>query len=51
VQKLNKYPFAVMSRASPYFGKVDFIYSDADLYLSAGHPYRVRVNANTPSRR
>lgn len=46
VQKLNKYRFEVLSRASPYFGKVDFIYSEADVYLSAGHTYHVRVNAD-----
>jgi hypothetical protein len=26
-----------MSRASPYYGKVDFIYSEAAILLSAGH--------------
>lgn len=51
VQKLNKYRYEVMSKASPYFGKVDFIFSDADLYLSAGHAYHVRVNTEIRSPR
>jgi ribonuclease HI len=51
VQKLNKYRYEVMSRASPYFGKVDFIFSDASLCLSAGHTYHVRVNSEARSPR
>jgi ribonuclease HI len=43
--KLNAYRYEVMSRRSPYFRRVDLIYSDADLVLKAGHTYRVRVNA------
>jgi ribonuclease HI len=44
--KLNAYRYEVMSRRSPYFRRVDFIYSDVDLVLNAGHTYRVRVNAD-----
>ena len=42
--KLNKVKYEVVSKASPYRGKVDLIYSEADLHLSAGHTYHVRVN-------
>jgi ribonuclease HI len=51
VQQLNKYRYEVMSKASPYFGRVDFIFSDASLYLSAGHTYHVRVNTKARSPR
>jgi ribonuclease HI len=44
--KLNVYRYEVLSRRSPYFRRVDFIYSEADLVLKAGHTYRVRVNAD-----
>jgi ribonuclease HI len=44
--KLNKVKYEVMSKASPYYGKVDLIYSSDDIYLSAGHTYHVRVNAD-----
>jgi hypothetical protein len=44
--KLNAYRYEVMSRRSPYFRRVDFIYSEAHLVLKAGHSYRVRVNAD-----
>jgi ribonuclease HI len=42
--KLNKVKYEVMSKASPYYGQVDIIYSSDDIHLSAGHTYRVRVN-------
>jgi hypothetical protein len=42
--KLNKVKYEVMSNASPYYGKVDLIYSAVDVHLSAGHTYHVRVN-------
>jgi ribonuclease HI len=42
--KLNKVKYEVMSKASPYYGKVDLIYSAVDVHLSAGHTYHVRVN-------
>lgn len=42
--KLNKMKYEVVSKASPYYGNVDIIFSSADVYLSAGHTYYVRVN-------
>jgi ribonuclease HI len=51
VQKLNKYRYGVMSRASPYYGKFDFIYSEAAILLSAGHTYHARVNSDTAAPR
>jgi ribonuclease HI len=47
VQNCNRYKYEVMSKASPFHGCVDVIYSDADLVLSAGHTYHVRVNTET----
>jgi ribonuclease HI len=46
VQRVNKVKYSVMSKASPYHGKVDIIYSPADMHLSAGHTYHVRVNTD-----
>jgi ribonuclease HI len=42
--RLNKAKYEVVSKASPCFGKVDLIYSAAEIHLSAGHTYYVRVN-------
>jgi ribonuclease HI len=47
VQRMNRYKYEVISRASEYCGCVDTIFSTADVYLSAGHTYYVRVNGNT----
>ena len=47
VQRMNKYKYEVVSRASEYHGRVDMIYSTADIHLSAGHTYYVRVNGDT----
>ncbi len=47
VQRMNRYKYEVISRASEYSGRVDMIYSTADIYLSAGHIYYVRVNSDT----
>lgn len=44
VQKIWKYRYEVISRASPFHGKVDFIYSNA--FLASGHTYSVRVNSD-----
>lgn len=44
--RMNTYRYEVRSRRSPYFEKVDLIYSDADVVLKAGHTYRVRVNSD-----
>jgi hypothetical protein len=44
VQRMNKYKYEVLSRASEFRGKVDIVYSGPDLHLSAGHVYYVRFN-------
>lgn len=44
--KMNTYRYEVLSRRSPYFQKVDVIYSGPDIALKAGHKYRVRVNTD-----
>jgi hypothetical protein len=51
VQRMNRYRYEVLSRASDYFGRVDMIYSPAELHLSAGHAYYVRVNDDTAAPR
>jgi ribonuclease HI len=50
-QRLNKYKYEVMSRASPFRGNVDVVYSGLEIYLSAGHTYRVRFNDKTSTPR
>lgn len=42
IQKLWKLKYEVLSKASPYFGNVDLIYSEH--LLKDGHSYHVRVN-------
>jgi ribonuclease HI len=44
VQKLNKYKYEVVAKASKYYGRVDIIYSE--IMLQAGHSYYVKVNNN-----
>ena len=44
-QRVWKLKYEVVSKASPYFGKVDIIFSD-DL-LKDGHSYHVRINNDT----
>jgi ribonuclease HI len=51
VQRMNRYKYEVVSRASEYHGRVDMIYSTADIHLSAGHTYYVRVNGDTKAPR
>ena len=45
-ERLNKYKYEVISKASEYHGNVDVIYSSEDLVLRRGHIYHVRVNTN-----
>ncbi|HWG08493.1 MAG TPA: ribonuclease H [Solirubrobacteraceae bacterium] len=47
VQRMNRYKYEVLSRASPYRGCVDWIFSAEKIHLSAGHAYQVRVNDET----
>lgn len=42
IQRLWKPKYEVVSRASPYYGKIDLIYSD--ILIRDGHSYHVRVN-------
>lgn len=44
VQRTNKYKCEVVSKRSPFYKKVDNIFSD--LFLKAGHSYSVRFNKN-----
>ena len=43
-QRMYKYRFEVTGRGNPYFGKVDWIFAERDVMLSAGHEYHVRLN-------
>lgn len=51
VQRMNKYVYEVMSKASEFFGHVDVVYSDSDIALSAGHTYYLRFNDDAKSPR
>ena len=44
VPRMNRYKYEVVSKASPFYGRVDWIFSEPEIYLSAGHTYHVRVN-------
>jgi hypothetical protein len=43
VQHVYRYRYEVMSKKSPYFGKVDFVCAAA--VLREGHTYSIRLNA------
>jgi hypothetical protein len=49
IQRLWKLKYEVISRASPYYGKIDLIYSD--ILIKDGHSYYVRVNNDTANPR
>lgn len=42
--RIDRYRYEVADKDSPYFGNVDFIYSE--IYMKRGHYYRVQVNTN-----
>lgn len=42
MQRRYKYKYEVISRSSPYYGKVDYAYSE--IFLKDGHSYSVRFN-------
>lgn len=44
VQQVWKYRYEVVSKRSPFFGKVDWLHSGRDLLLRDGHSYHVRLN-------
>lgn len=50
-QKMNRYKYEIVSRASEFRGCVDIIFSCANIHLSAGHTYYVRFNDDTLSPR
>jgi|GEM_PF-469342 len=45
-QRMNKYKYEVMSARSEFRGRVDVIYSEPGIHLSAGHTYYVQVSAD-----
>jgi ribonuclease HI len=49
IQRLWKLKYEIISRASPYYGKIDLIYSD--ILIKDGHSYYVRVNNDTANPR
>lgn len=51
MHRLMKYRYEVVSDDSPYFERVDFIYSTPDLNLNRGHTYDVLFNDNTQNPR
>lgn len=44
VQHVWKYKYEVLSKRSPFLGKVDWIYSAKDLLVRDGHSYHVKLN-------
>ena len=50
-QRMVRFKYEVMTRRSPYFGKVDYIWAEQGTPLRAGHIYRVKVNRNTQAPR
>jgi hypothetical protein len=46
MHRLTKYRYEVVSDDSPYFERVDFIYSTPDLDLNRGYTYGVLFNDN-----
>jgi ribonuclease HI len=44
LQKIYKYKYEVISKSSPYFGKIDF--ASSKIMLNAGHCYSIRFNDN-----
>jgi ribonuclease HI len=46
-QRLVRFKYEVMTKRSPYFGRVDYIWAERGTPLRAGHTYCVRVNRDT----
>ena len=46
VQQVWKYKYEVVSKRSPFYRKVDWVYSPRDLLLRDGHSYQVRLNTD-----
>jgi ribonuclease HI len=46
-QGLVRFKYEVLSKRSPFFGKVDYIWAARGAPMRAGHIYRVRVNRDT----
>jgi ribonuclease HI len=50
-QRMNKYMYEVMSKASEFRGCVDVVFSDSTICLRRGHTYFVRFNDDTQAPR
>jgi len=50
-QRLVRFKYEVMTKRSPYFGRVDIIWAERGTPLRAGHTYRVRVNRDAAAPR
>ncbi len=48
---LVRFKYEVMSRSSPYYQRIDYIWHSKTSPLRAGHTYRVRVNEDTAAPR
>ncbi|MFC2065984.1 ribonuclease H [Chloroflexota bacterium] len=44
LQRCCKYKYEIISKSSPYYGKIDVVFSD--ILLNAGHCYSIRFNDN-----
>lgn len=44
IQQVWRYRYEVVSKRSPFFGKVDWLHSERELLLRDGHSYYVRLN-------
>ena len=44
LQKCYKYKYEVISKSNPYYGNIDFVFSE--IMLNAGHCYSIRFNDN-----
>lgn len=45
LNKCCKYKYEIISKSSPYYGNIDFAYSE--IILNAGHSYSIRFNDNS----
>jgi ribonuclease HI len=46
-QRMNRYKYEMISKGSPHRGCVDEVFSQEDIYLSAGHTYYIKFNTDT----
>jgi ribonuclease HI len=50
-QGLVRFKYEVVTKRSPYFGKVDYIWAERGTPIRAGRTYRIRVNRDTQAPR